>query len=147
MTAHRSHLPGHPFLGWPVANTLDILEKLIQSYRLAPFAWMEKQGSGGPLPLTEKLETPAKYIYRVALPGVNKDQLSLHFENECIVLRIVGTRKHGRKRPHVIRRAFSLPVYTDGEAIEARLKNGILTITIPKKDRHIAPSSHTLAIN
>lgn len=102
-------------------------------------------------PKTETTETENDYIYKVELPGVTKDQVALNFQNGAIMLRVEEAEDKRSDevqyhRSRSLRRAFTLPVYTNGEAITSELKDGVLTITVPKTDRPIAPQSRMIEV-
>ncbi len=139
MGAHRNSNREHfAFIGWPVVGGLIVLERMMQSYR-TPLVWMEHaRHDKAALPLVQKEHTASKYIWRVALPGVTAEQIQLSADHGAMTLNIGGKGKTGRqKKTQAVRRVFSLPVYTDGHAITAKLKNGILTISLPKTDKPV----------
>lgn len=84
------------------------------------------------------------YLYvRAELPGVETDQLDLSVVNNQLILR--GERKigeeggkfnyHRREREEgIFRRIVALPSRVDTEKVEARTKNGILTIKLAKAE-------------
>jgi HSP20 family protein len=76
------------------------------------------------------------------LPGVTKDRLdvkvhdgSLYIEAEAVVPTPAGLRlQHAEiRRPHFAR-AFSLGADLDASKIDANLKDGVLKLTIPRRD-------------
>jgi HSP20 family protein len=84
------------------------------------------------------------YLYvRAELPGVEAGQLDLSVVNDQLILR--GERKtveegektnyHRREREEgIFRRVISLPTRVNTEKVEARTKNGILTIKLAKAE-------------
>lgn len=84
------------------------------------------------------------YLYvRAELPGVETGQLDLSVVNNQLILR--GERKtgeeggkvnyHRREREEgIFRRIIALPSRVNTEQVEARTKNGILTITLAKAE-------------
>lgn len=141
-----------PFLAWP----FHLFEMSLMPWRsLTPLeAWVENwRTDGNPVfPKTQSKETDTEYLYMVELPGVTRDQLALHFQNGMIMLSIKKPDEqrgkfHHYQHLHSIRRAFILPVYTDGEAITAELKSGVLTIVIPKTDKPVSPQPGIIDIS
>lgn len=76
------------------------------------------------------------------LPGVNQKDLDLQVDNGMLTVR--GERKlqnedkkenyHRIERYHgSFTRSFMLPDYADTERVEARFKDGVLEVSIPKK--------------
>jgi HSP20 family protein len=84
------------------------------------------------------------YLYvRAELPGVETSQLDLSVVNDQLILR--GERKtaevgekvnyHRREREEgIFRRVIALPSRVNTEKVEARTKNGILTIQLAKAE-------------
>jgi HSP20 family protein len=94
-------------------------------------------------PPVDLYETPAEFVLTAELPGLTRDQIDIHAEDSRISIR--GARAAGPDR-HIpceqfhrverghgrFSRAFSLPEPIDVEGVTADLKDGILTVTIPK---------------
>jgi HSP20 family molecular chaperone IbpA len=76
------------------------------------------------------------------LPGVTKDRLdvkvhdgNLYIEAEAVVPTPAGLRlQHAEIRQPHFARAFSLGADFDASKIDANLKNGVLKLTIPRRD-------------
>ena len=94
-------------------------------------------------PPVDLFETVDEYVLTAELPGLTRDQIDIHAEAQRIVIRgargadpardIPCEQFHRVERGHGrFSRAFSLPETIDVEGITADLKDGILTITIPK---------------
>jgi HSP20 family protein len=94
-------------------------------------------------PPVDLYETPSEFVLTAELPGLTRDQIEIHAEDTRVVIR--GARAAGPDREisceqyHRVERghghfsrAFSLPESIDVDAIVAELKDGILTVTIPK---------------
>jgi len=93
-------------------------------------------------PAFEVKETNDAFIVKADLPGVAEENLDIAVHNN--VLSVSGSRspeerKEGESYALYERqfgsfsRAFSLPDMADGERVEAKLENGVLTLTIAKK--------------
>lgn len=84
-------------------------------------------------PPVDIYENADGFMILAELPGVNKQDVSLEFEDE--ELRLKATRPIEADGPlHALRRAFSLHG-VDGERLSAELKDGLLTIQAPKLAR------------
>jgi HSP20 family molecular chaperone IbpA len=78
----------------------------------------------------------------VDLPGVTKDRLdvkvhdgNLYIEAEAVVPTRTGLRlQHAEVRQPQFARAFSLGPDFDASKIDANLKDGVLKLTIPRRD-------------
>jgi HSP20 family protein len=95
-------------------------------------------------PPVDLYETPSEYVLTAELPGLSRDQIDIHAEDNRIVIRGArSTTAHGRdisceqyhrvERGHGrFSRTFALPEPIDVNAVAAELKDGILTVTMPK---------------
>jgi HSP20 family protein len=94
-------------------------------------------------PPVDLYETPGEYVLTAELPGLRRDQIDIHAEDSRIIIRGARSASPGRDIPceqyHRVERghgrfsrAFSLPEPIAVDAISADLKDGILTVTIPK---------------
>lgn len=96
--------------------------------------------SAGVFPLTNVTEDAGSYYVRAELPGMKSDELDIQVSSNGISLS--GERKiqkEGQARYHrrereagKFSRSISLPGEIDVDAVDARLENGVLTVTIPK---------------
>jgi HSP20 family protein len=79
-------------------------------------------------------------VLKADLPGVAQKDLQLQLTQD--VLTISGERRSDapegfsvhrqERRPARFARSFTLPAKVDGESISAELKDGVLTVTLPK---------------
>jgi len=88
------------------------------------------------------LEDKDNVILKAEIPGVNPKDVELQVHDN--VLTISGEKKleHEDKKDNYVRierlygkftRSFTLPPYVDAQKIEATYKDGVLTVTLPKK--------------
>ncbi|HOJ99450.1 MAG: Hsp20/alpha crystallin family protein [Treponemataceae bacterium] len=92
-------------------------------------------------PAMDLVETPDAYYLYVDLPGIDKKDISLTVENNVLTLEGEKKGKDEKKRffrketwEGSFRRTISLPNAADPEKVKAELKNGVLTVTIGKKE-------------
>lgn len=94
-------------------------------------------------PPVDLYETPTEYVLAVELPGLSRDHVEIHAEETRITIRGARTssasreiscehyhrveRGHGR-----FLRAFTLPDAIEVDRVSADLKEGVLTVTMPK---------------
>jgi len=94
-------------------------------------------------PAVNIVETKNEYRIEVAAPGLDKNDFKIELENN--MLRISSTKEdtHNETTDRYLRRefsytafsrAFSLPLTVESDKISATHLNGILHITIPKRD-------------
>jgi HSP20 family protein len=94
-------------------------------------------------PAVDILETEDALKLRADLPGVDMNAIDVRLENGTLTLK--GERKFENEEKgkgyHRIERAygsfarsFTLPESMDVEKVKADYKNGVLTVTVPKKE-------------
>src|ERR1700735_5177720 len=94
-------------------------------------------------PGVDILETEDALTVRADLPGVKIDDIDIRVENQTLTIR--GARKSEKdenvKAYHRIERSygefvrsFAVPSTVDTDKVAADYKNGVLTITLPKKE-------------
>ena len=91
-------------------------------------------------PPVNVVETKEAFVYRAEVPGLGDGDVSVHVEDETLHLR--GERKaeapagyeaHVRERaPVAFARKLPLPGRVDADAVTATMKDGVLTVTLPK---------------
>ena len=94
-------------------------------------------------PLADIIETKEHYTLTVDMPGVDENSVDITLEND--VLTILG-RVHSTAIPNAravyseyeigdYRRVFSLTDGVDRDRIEAKVKDGVLHLTLPKAEK------------
>lgn len=105
---------------------------LEQALRKAPARWS---------PVVDVLETPDAFIFRVELPGVGKDNISVEVRGNTLTLsgeRFIESEPkravyHRIERVHgVFERSFTLPDRVDAGQVEANYTDGVLEVVLPK---------------
>jgi len=95
-------------------------------------------------PQLDIFETDREYKLSVELPGVDRDDIDLSVDDDALVIRARkerGSEDVREDQYHRVERSFgryermlTLPSDADGEKIGAELKNGVLEVTIPRRD-------------
>lgn len=91
-------------------------------------------------PAVDVYEDADAIFVQAELPGLKLEDISVGVENDLLTLS--GERKSEREEGHYLRerwvgafsRSFKLPRTVDVEKIEATLKDGILTVRLPKRE-------------
>ena len=123
------------FTRWdPLRDLFALHEQLDQLVGSDPPGWT---------PPVDLYETAAEFVLIAELPGLTRDQIEVHAEEDRILIR--GERRGGAGREipceqyHRVERghgrfarAFALPEAIDVERVSADLKDGVLTVTMPK---------------
>ena len=93
-------------------------------------------------PVASVIENPDGYTLEVEMPGVNKEGLEIAIENNELTIlgrrslpTIDGTLIHRESRPHNYRRTFELDPSIDTSKINAKIDQGIVTLTLPKAEQ------------
>lgn len=95
----------------------------------------------GFVPAFEVKETPESFVFRGDLPGVREDDIEIAVSGNMLTIR--GRREEERRdeqdRYYAVersygefQRSFALPDSADPDQVHADLKEGVLTITVPK---------------
>ena len=94
-------------------------------------------------PAVDIYETPNELVVKADLPDVNEKDIDVRVENNLLTIR--GERKFEKSvsEENFLRvertygafsRSFSLPNTVNPETIGAEYKNGVLTVTLPKRE-------------
>ena len=94
---------------------------------------------------TDIKETQDEYKIQAELPGVNKEDISLEYNNNYLTVKAVRSNENESNENNFIRRErsygeFSRSFYisnVDKNTINANFENGVLNITLPKKEKVI----------
>ncbi|MCE1204969.1 MAG: Hsp20 family protein [Holophagaceae bacterium] len=102
-------------------------------------------GPGAPtafMPSFDVKETPDAYQFRADLPGIQEAELEISLEGTRLTVAgkreeeapREGERIHLSERSHGrFSRTFTLPEDVEGEKVVAELRNGVLTLMVPKR--------------
>ena len=96
------------------------------------------------LPAVDIFENEAGITVQADMPGVSRDRLEVHIDSDTLSIegRAVIPMPEGMDalyadiRSTRYQRSFSLSRELDTERIEAGLKDGVLTLRIPKREEH-----------
>ncbi|MGE5361932.1 MAG: Hsp20/alpha crystallin family protein [Bacteroidales bacterium] len=94
----------------------------------------------GWVPPVDLYETPEHYVLSVELPGLSRDDFQIAVQDGKVIVKgqrptqqSANEQFHRVERGHGhFSRTFELPQPIDDSAIAADLRDGILTVTIPK---------------
>lgn len=123
-TLSRGWFPSvHEFLGdesrWPTANDLR-------------------------LPRTNIAETEESFVFTLEMPGLTKKDVEVSLEDDTLVVK--GERTDEQEDKGLVRReirtakyerSFSLGNAIEQDQVKAKMENGVLTLTLPKKPEKV----------
>ena len=91
--------------------------------------------SGSALPTTDVSEETDAYVVRIDVPGVDKDALEVTIDGNMLSVKAHRVTKTETGESTLdYRRAFSLPEHVKADDISGTLKDGILTLRVPKSE-------------
>jgi HSP20 family protein len=110
----------HPFAGFPaVGQLLGELMPGAASGRLA----------------TDVYEDKDNYYVRFELPGLKKEDVQVEVHDRLLTVSAERREKEGEtEESFSLSRSVSVPEGVRGDAIGAKLEDGILTVTLPKQE-------------
>ncbi|ARA92073.1 heat-shock protein [Rhodothermaceae bacterium RA] len=94
-------------------------------------------------PRTDISETDDHYVLRMDMPGLSKKDVTIELRDDTLT--VSGERKseHEEKKENFHRversygrffRSFTLPQASDTQKVKAHMKDGVLTIEVPKRE-------------
>ncbi len=91
-------------------------------------------------PRVDIFERQGEYVIEAELPGVAPDAVDLTIEKDSLTLRGKAPNEeregyklvHSEYAPREFSRTFVLSDEIDIDGVHARMKNGVLTVTLPK---------------
>ena len=87
------------------------------------------------------LDNGTEIVVKAGLPGVKPEDVSISVLGDTLTIKATlsdeddikgATYLHHERRASTFIRSLSLPVSVEAERAEARFKNGVLTLTLPK---------------
>ena len=103
--------------------------------------WPTEQQAGF-VPAFEVRETGDGFVFKADLPGIREEDLEIHITGNRLT---IGGNREAEQRHEADRyyayevsygsfsRSFTLPDGVDADHVKADLKNGVLTLHVPKK--------------
>jgi HSP20 family protein len=120
-----------------------LVESMFEEF-LAPLALAGRRlDEGTSVPRLDMIETDQAYEIQAEMPGVEKEDLKVAIDRQRVTIegecRKANERREGENVVYSERsarkfmRSFSLPTEVDDAAAQAKLENGVLHLTLPKK--------------
>lgn len=121
-----------------------LVESMFEDF-FAPLALGQSRrfDDGASIPRLDMLETEQAYEIQADMPGVEKQDLKVAIDHQRITIegecRKANERREGENVVYSERsarkfmRSFTLPSEVDDAAAQAKLENGVLHLTLPKK--------------
>jgi HSP20 family protein len=137
-----------PLAAYRPGSVEDGFGRLVESMFEDFFAPMAMGGTrrlddGASVPRLDLLETEQAFEIEADMPGVEKEDLKVAIDHQRVTIegecRKANERREGENVVYSERsarkfmRSFTLPAEVDEGAAQARLDNGVLHLTLPKK--------------
>ncbi|GEM_PF-1574884 len=97
--------------------------------------------TGSNFPAINIMETSKGYKIEMAIPGFSKDDITINADNKLLQIKVYYKGEQGRsgdskvnESKFCISRNISIPEEVDIDKIDAKMKNGLLTIQLQEKD-------------
>jgi HSP20 family protein len=123
----------------------ELVDDLFKGFLVRPLAY-EGRGDGGALLPRAKVDVAEKngaYVVSAELPGVRKEDIHVAIDGAQVTLEAeVKREKEATKDERVLHservygkmsRSFTLPQEVDEAKAEAKFRDGVLELTLPKK--------------
>ncbi|MBW1981750.1 MAG: Hsp20/alpha crystallin family protein [Deltaproteobacteria bacterium] len=119
----------------------DLFDWFLEDFDI-PTLWKEREEW---VPAFDVSETEEDVIVRAELPGMNSKDIDISLTGDVLTIRGEKKRESEDKRENyhrkertygVFMRSFRLPVEVKNDAVDANYKDGVLTITLPKAEKH-----------
>lgn len=120
----------------------ELVDDLFKGFLVRPVAY---NGADTPLPRmkVDVAEKSAAYVVTAELPGVRKEDINVTVDGAQVTLEAEVKREreasqdervlHTERVFGKVTRSFTLPQELDDEKVEAKYRDGILELTLPKK--------------
>ncbi len=137
-----------PLSAYRPGSVEDQFGRLVESMFEDFFAPLAQGGgglrdSGAAMPRLDMSETEQAYEIQADMPGVDKEDLKVAIDHQRVMIegecRKANERREGENVVYSERsarkfmRSFTLPTEVDDTAAQAKLENGVLHLTLPKK--------------
>ena len=151
----RDSAVSHPLMRFH--NEIDqIFDQFYHGFPLFPLRWPQERSKGGVVfPQLNIVENKNAYTITVDVPGVEEKDIELTVQEGALTIRgEKQTEKEDQDNQyHRVERSYgsfqrvlSLPADAEEDKIDAKFKNGVLTITVAKNTT-MTSSGRKIAIN
>lgn len=138
MTRFLTRRPTRSVLSPPFSLVDDRLSKLMEDV-------FEEPPETGWMPAVEVTDSEDEVVLTAETPGLTREDVKIDLEGD--VLRIHGEKREETEREEengkyriserrygAFSRTFTLPASVDAEHVAAEMKNGVLTVRLPKTE-------------
>lgn len=134
-------------------NVFDEMERMFDTF--TPSAWMRPFRSGLPLmselsttletkfPKVDVIDRDSEIIVKAVMPGIDKKDIDISLTSNTVTIKGESHHEEKEEKGNYYRceiskgsymRTLSLPADVDEDKAKAKFKDGMLELTIPKKE-------------
>jgi HSP20 family protein len=133
----------------PLSRLRDQMEQIFEQ---PDFALTDLLG-GGWLPAVDVLEDKDSFTVKAELPGFRREDLEISVQENNLILSGQRKAEEERKDGEFYRserfygrfhRSIALPASVDTDKIEAKYRDGVLTLTLPKSEQARTKQIHVM---
>lgn len=115
-----------------------------------------RTGLSQTMPAVNIKETADDYVVEMVSPGLNKKDFKVELDNQTLTISYEKEVSNNNEEENYTKkefsyssyqRSFTIPKSVESNKIEANYKDGILSITIPKKEEAKKQASRLIAIS
>jgi HSP20 family protein len=121
----------------------DLVDDLFKGFFVRPVAYEGRAGEALPRMKVDVAESNGAYAVTAELPGVKKDDIQVTIDGAQVTLAAEVRREkevsqdervlHTERTFGKVSRSFTLPQEVDEGKAEAKFRDGVLELTLPKK--------------
>jgi HSP20 family protein len=121
----------------------DLVDDLFKGFFVRPVAYEGRAGEALPRMKVDVAESNGAYAVTAELPGVKKDDIQVTIDGAQVTLAAEVRREkevsqdervlHTERTFGKVSRSFTLPQEVDEGRAEAKFRDGVLELTLPKK--------------
>jgi HSP20 family protein len=121
----------------------DLVDDLFKGFLVRPVAYENGRGDVLPRVKVDVAEKNGAYVVSAELPGVRKEDIQVSIDGAQVTLTAEVKREkeasqdervlHTERVYGKLSRSFTLPQEIDESKAEAKFKDGVLELTLPKK--------------
>jgi HSP20 family protein len=121
----------------------DLVDDLFKGFLVRPVAYENGRGEVLPRVKVDVAEKNGAYLVSAELPGVRKEDIQVSIDGAQVTLTAEVKREkeasqdervlHSERVYGKLSRSFTLPQEIDESKAEAKFKDGVLELTLPKK--------------
>lgn len=125
------------------ATTPRTFDEMWESFWRDAWNMFDRDDMSTLAPALDVVENESNVTIRVDLPGIDPEHVNVEVEGDMLTIsgemgdtiEKEGERYHYRERSYgSFKRSLRLPDYVDAEAAEASFKNGVLNLSLPKRE-------------